>query len=289
MLLLIAAALWGAGNVAQKTILEDIDACSAAGLRSLIGGLLVAPLLLLVKEAGTGRKGWWLSLSRVSILFALALIVQQFAYFDSSVTNASFLVNTDVVITPLFAWLLLGARPSSRTYLAVALTFTGLCLMSGSQIAALRNGDLTALVSATLYALWMVELERHMRQFGRPIATSAGQFLITAAMALPLGAAGGTISMQALHGAAPELLVLGVFSTGCAFGLMTMAQRFTTASHAAIIVGAECIFGALAAFLLLGERPSPVALGGAALIAMAIIIVALSGGKAAPKGVPARS
>ncbi|GLS22157.1 hypothetical protein GCM10007874_51740 [Labrys miyagiensis] len=281
--------MWGGGNVAQKTILEDIDALSAAGLRSLIAGLLVAPLLLFVEEGERGQKGWWRSLFRVSALFALALVVQQIAYLDSSVTNASFLVNTDVVITPLFAWLLMSARPLPSTYLAVGMTFAGLCLMSDGGVAGIGKGDFTALLSAVIYALWLVELERHMRQFGRPIATSVVQFLGTAVVALPLGALNGGVTLPGLYGAAPELVVLGVFSTALGFGLITLAQRFTTATHAAIIVGAECIFGALAAFLLLGERPSTAALAGGAMIAAAIVVVALSGRSTEPAVVPAQS
>jgi drug/metabolite transporter (DMT)-like permease len=277
LLLLIVACLWGCGNVAQKTILLDIDAFSAAGMRSLIGGLLVAPLLLVFKEQALARQGWWLSLFRVASLFALALILQQIAYLDSSVTNASFLVNTDVVITPVFAWLLMGARPSGGTYLAVALMFAGLFLMSGGGLTGIGMGDLMALLSAAVYALWMVELERHMRLFGRPIATSVAQFLGAALVALPLGIMGGTMTSHTLYGAMPELVMLGAFSTALGFGLMTAAQRFTTASHAAIIVGAECVFGALAAFLLLDERPTAAALAGGALICVAIGVVALAG------------
>lgn len=41
---LIAAALWGFGNVAQKTVLEHLDPFSAVGLRRLIGGFLMLPL-----------------------------------------------------------------------------------------------------------------------------------------------------------------------------------------------------------------------------------------------------
>lgn len=289
LLLLVAAALWGGGNVAQKTILEDIDAFSAAGFRSLIGALLIAPLLLVVRERIPVRKGWWPSLFKVAGLFALALILQQVAYIDSSVTNASFLINTDVVITPIFAWFLIGARPSIGTYLAVALMIVGLFLMSGNSLIGIGPGDLMVLMSAVIYALWMVELERHMRLFGCPVATSVAQFLAAAVVALPLGALGSTVTVQALYGAAPELVVLGVFSTAVGFGLITIAQRFTTASHAAIIVGAESVFGAAAAFMLLGERPSSLALAGGVLITAAIAVVALSGPNVEPAVVPLQS
>ncbi|MCF6113322.1 EamA family transporter [Mesorhizobium muleiense] len=43
-LLLLAAAFWGFGNVAQKTVLDHLDPLSAVGMRCLIAGLMAAPL-----------------------------------------------------------------------------------------------------------------------------------------------------------------------------------------------------------------------------------------------------
>lgn len=52
-LLLIASAFWGFGNVAQKTILEHLDPLSAVGLRCLIGGLLLVPMMLAERHPNT--------------------------------------------------------------------------------------------------------------------------------------------------------------------------------------------------------------------------------------------
>ncbi|WP_394295242.1 EamA family transporter [Rhodobacter ferrooxidans] len=45
LLLIDASLLWGFGNVAQKTELVHLDPFSAVGLRCLIGGILVLPLV----------------------------------------------------------------------------------------------------------------------------------------------------------------------------------------------------------------------------------------------------
>ena len=82
--------------------------------------------------------------------------------------------------------------------------------------------------------------------------------------------------MAAISDAAPELAVLGVFSTAAAFGIQTIAQRFTSASHAAVIVSAESVFGAIGAAMFLGERLSSVGALGAAIVLGAIILLSLS-------------
>ncbi|TIW44001.1 DMT family transporter [Mesorhizobium sp.] len=60
--------------------------------------------------------------------------------------------------------------------------------------------------------------------------------------------------------------VLGIFSTGAAFGIQTIAQRLKSASHAAVIVSAESVFGAVGTAIFLGERLSPTGAVGAAVV-----------------------
>jgi drug/metabolite transporter (DMT)-like permease len=286
LLLLLAAALWGFGNVAQKTVLTHLDALSAVGLRCLIGGLLVLPFVLTERRlpAGTGH---FASLARVGALFAISIMLQQLCYLGATVTNASFLISTATVMTPLAAWLLIGERPTASLILAAGLTVVGCLLLSGG-IAGLSGSDLTAILSAGCYALWTVELGRHMQAHARPFTAAAAQFLGAAVFALPLGAMQGNLSFAAASSAGPELVVLGVFSTAVAFGIQIAALRFTSASHAAVIVSAESVFGALGAAIFLGEQYSAVGALGAAIILGAILSVAMSN-RTLPARVPLRT
>ena len=109
---------------------------------------------------------------------------------------------------------------------------------------------------------------------------AAAQFLSAALILLPLGALHGTMSASNLWEAGPELLVLGIFSTAGAFTLQTIAQRFTLASHAAVMVSAECIFGAMGAALFLDERISAAGALGGMLIFAAIVYLGVSPSKA---------
>lgn len=274
-LLLLAAAFWGFGNVAQKTVLDHLDPLSAVGMRCLIAGLLTAPLTMLE----WGRKvgpGYGMSLIKVSILFSVSIAIQQVSYLGTSVTNASFLVNTATVMTPLAAWFLIGERPTAICGLAAAMTLAGVLLISGGLAASFSEGDLAALLSAACYALWMVELGRHMQTHGGPITTAAAQFLAAAVITVPLGALQGNLSLAAISDAGPELAVLGIFSTAAAFGIQTIAQRFTSASHAAVIVSAESVFGAIGAAIFLGERLLPIGAVGAAVVLGSVALLSLS-------------
>ncbi|MER9489462.1 DMT family transporter [Mesorhizobium sp. M0563] len=280
LLLLLAAALWGFGNVSQKTVLGYLDPLSAAGMRCLIAGLLVLPLM--IGESRVAKtKGFRASLARVGALFAISIVLQQIAYLGTSVTNASFLISTATVMTPVAAWVLVGERLTATVGFAAGMTLIGALLLPGG-IAGFNGSDTTVVLSAACYALWTVELGRHMQTHGRPFATMAAQFLGTAAVTLPLALSHGNLSVATALDAWPQLLVLGVFSTAAGFGIQTVAQRFTSASHAAVIVSAESLFGATGAALFLGERISPMGALGAMMMLGTILYLVTSPGPANP-------
>lgn len=287
LLLLLAAALWGFGNVPQKTVLDHLDPLSAVGMRCLIGGLVVLPLMLR-ETRSPAAKGFRAGLVRVGALFAIAIVLQQIGYLSASVTNASFLISTATVMTPVAAWFLTGERLTVAVGLAACLALAGALLLAGG-IESFSHGDVAVVLSAACYALWTVELGRHMQAHARPFTTMAAQCLGAAALTLPLGLLHGNLSPAAVLDAWPQLVSLGVFSTAVAFGIQTIAQRFTPASHAGVIVSAESVFGALGATLFLGEWISPMGALGAAMMLGAILYLTFSTGaakSAAPRTPP---
>jgi drug/metabolite transporter (DMT)-like permease len=275
LLLLLAAFFWGAGNVANKTVLEHVGPFTAVAVRCLLATCVVLPLAL-GDFRSLRRNAWMLSALPVAALFAIALTLQQIAFGLTSVTNAGFLINTCSIMTPLMIWALYGDRPGRRLAFAAGLTVVGAFLMAGghTSLSMLNTGDLLCLLSAFFYAAWMVALGRHALRYGRPFGTSVVQFAVTAVLCGLLAVATETPTATGIRAALPEFLLLGVFSTAAAFVLQTHAQRFLNASTAAVLVSAESLFGALGAFVLLGERTPAMGLFGAALITLAITLAA---------------
>ena len=275
-LLLLAALCWGAGNVAQKTVLEDLGPLLAFGLRSLIGLIVIFPMLW--REAAAQKSltnKQWGDLACVSVFFCAALAFQQISFAGTSVTNASFLVNTTVVFTPILAWLIIRERPGLILLPSISLVVCGLLLMAGG-LGGMQWGDVTCIVSAILYSAWIVLIAQLTRELNRPFTLAACQFGLAALVGTVFGLACEKVSVHALKEAAPELAMLGVLSTGVAFTLQTIAQRFTPPTHAAIVMSAESVFGAAAAWALLSEQLSLIGGMGAALILSAVLLIQLA-------------
>jgi drug/metabolite transporter (DMT)-like permease len=248
------------------------------GLRCAIAAFVIVPFVLLLRPPVL-RRGFATSAMIVAGLFAAALTIQQAAYTSTSVTNASFLVNTGTVVTPILAWFWIRERPGWSLAVAVPLTLWGALLMSGAAVSGLSTGDAACIVSALLYAAWMVQLGDHARRFGAPATTALVQFAFAALVCLPAGLWLEAASLHAVGAAGPELLMLGAVSTAAAFGLQTIAQRHTPAGHAAVIVSAESVFGAVGAFFLLSERATSDAVVGAGLIMVAIFLISVAPGR----------
>ena len=284
LMLLLAAFCWGSGNVANKTVLQDLDPFAAVLARSLVAMVVLFPFA--IKEIrGIGALSEWLRSALLpSALFAVAVTLQQWAYQSATVTNASFLVNTAGVMTPIVAFVVLRERLRPGIGIAAILTLIGAFLMSGAgqSLSRMNVGDVACLFSALFYAGWMVTLSRHAVSQGRAIATTLCHCAMTVIFAVAVLAVMRPDQPGSWTGAMPEILFLGLFSTAIAFGLTAAAQAHLSASTAAILVAAESLFGAIGGIVVLGERPGLIPVLGAAIMLSAIVLVAR-----APAAVPA--
>jgi len=99
-------------------------------------------------------------------------------------------------------------------------------------------------------------------QFAFAALTAAAYHLLFergAAMRVDLGVVGG-------------MLYLSVMSTTVAMSLQNIGQSMAPASHAAMLLSLESVFGALASCLFLHETLTPMMLAGFAVIFMALVV-----------------
>ncbi|MEF2551054.1 DMT family transporter [Aurantimonas sp. A2-1-M11] len=276
-LLLLAGAVWGMGFVAQSTAMDAVGPWTFTAAKFAIAALTLAPFAIAERRAAAAPvpAATRLGFVAVGTLLFLGAITQQIGIVTTTVTNAGFLTGLYVVLTPILGLVLLRNRPHWVVWPAALTALAGIALLGGGSLTALNGGDLLMIVCALFWALQIVFVGMYAGPSGRPYTLSFVQFSVTAGLA-----AIGTLVLEAPTLAAlwqvwPEILYGGVLSTGLAFTLQIVAQRYTTAAQAAIFLSSEALFAALFGALFLGERIAAIGLVGCALIFAAMLAVEL--------------
>lgn len=275
LVLLIAAAIWGGGFVAQSTAMETLGPFWFIGLRFLVATACVLPFALL--EGRRARAPLTPRNYRHFLLIGLALFMgaatQQVGLQTTSVTNSSFLTGLYVVFVPVLSVVFLGRRPHWIIWPAALMALTGIFLLSGGHLDKLTSGDFLTIVCALFWAIQVTLVGLFVGESGRPLALSTVQFAVCALGGLLVGILSEPVSFAAIEGAMSEILYVGIFSSGFAFVLQVIGQRYTTAPQAAIFLSAEALFGALFGALLLQEKLGPVGYVGCGIIFVAMVMV----------------
>ncbi len=267
VMLILAAAFWGSGNIANKTLLTDIGPITALALRGAIAAVIVLPFIRL-DRAPFLATGYLFSAARVSVLFPGCGRVSAGGIPVDDGHERRFLVNTCTILTPLLAWFFLRERPQGKVVIAALITLAGAWMMCGGVVQAseVNPGDLACLISAAFYAGWALALGHHAVRYGRPLMTAAVQFAVTAVVLAPFAVAVEKPTLSGLVAAGPEVMYLAVFCTAGACVLTTIAQRRVPASVAVILLSLESVFGAAAAYIVLNERPADAVIAGGVLM-----------------------
>jgi drug/metabolite transporter (DMT)-like permease len=277
LVLLLAAAIWGGGFVAQSTAMRAIGPFWFIGLRFAVATVVVMPFVWL--ESRKAARSLTRRNVRSFVLIGLALFggaaTQQIGLQTTTVTNSSFITGLYVVFVPVIAVVFLRRPPHWVVWPAALMALTGIYLLSGGSFSRLTIGDLLTVVCAIFWATQITLAGTAVGETGRPLAISAIQFAVTAVAGLGVALAVEPISFVAIRGAIWEILYVGIFSSGLAFALQIIGQRYTTSSQAAIFLSSEALFGASLAALILGETVPPLGYVGCALMFSAMLMVEL--------------
>ncbi len=277
-LLLLTALIWGATFLAQKTAMDAVGPYTFTGLRFTLSLAIIMPLLhrerrraaapLVSPKAGT----WLLCLASA---FTIGVLVQQIGIMQTSVINAGFLTGLYVIFTPMVSLLVFRITPNPIVWLAAPLCIFGVWLLGNGALTPLQAGDFLVMAAALCFALHIVLVGYVLSHGVRPFTIIAAQYAVCALFGLTLAFMFEEFNSEAIVAAFPQILFAGVVSGGIAFTLQVVAQQYTPASDAAIILSGEALFAALAGVLFLGDRLHAVGWAGCALIFLGILLVEL--------------
>jgi drug/metabolite transporter (DMT)-like permease len=246
--LLGVTAAWGSTFFLIKDLLRQISVLDFLSIRFAIAALallLLAPRSVLRLSRDEVRQGVVLGL-----VYGIAQVSQTLGLEHTSASVSGFVTGMYVVVTPLFAALLLKEKVTPVVWLAVAMSTVGLGFLS-LQGLSVSPGVAAIFASALLYALHIIGLGRWSTTenvFGLSIVQMAVICAVCTAVSAPNGihapqTGAGWLSLLYMAVVAGSLTLLG----------QTWAQARLPATRAAIIMTMEPVWAAFFAVLFGGD------------------------------------
>lgn len=267
--LLLTALCWSLAGVLFKYI--DWPGLAASGGRGLI-----AAVFLLAASWRSLRFTWSPVQLGAAVAYAACTVLFALANKLTTAANAILLQYTAPIWVALLGAWLLREHPTRGDWatIVVALGGLGLFLYDGLHFGQL-TGVLVSLASGVGFAVMTILMRR--QKDGSALESIILGNLLSFAVGLP-----------ALSHAPPlpasgwlALLLLGVVQLGLSYLLYARAIKHVTALEAVLIPVLEPILNPLWVMLTVGERPSPFALLGGAIVLGALTTRALTSLRAA--------
>ena len=249
LMLLITALIWGTAFVAQSSAMENVPPITFMMMRQILGGLVLIPVILLFRRSPVpDRKTLWIGGTCCGICLFVASILQQYGILYSTTAKAGFITTLYVVVVPLMR-VFLGKRPSPIVWFCVLISVAGFYLLCmGGGDFRLQTGDLLLLLCAVCFSVHILVID-HFSPQTDGVKMSCIQFFVCGAIGLVCMLLFETPDVQSVKAAWLPIAYAGVLSSGIAYTLQVVAQKYTDPVSASLICSLEAVFAALSGYI----------------------------------------
>ncbi|MDR1237842.1 MAG: DMT family transporter [Propionibacteriaceae bacterium] len=278
VLLLLASAIWGFAFVAQRIGADYVGPFTFSAVRFAMGAVVMIVVIKVLdwkrglskaRRAAATRMVLWPGLA-CGTLLAAAVGFQQASMPQASAGDAAFITALYIVIVPIFG-LFFGRRIGWQLVVGVAACVVGMYLICITDDLVLGTSDLLLLAAATVFAIQIMLVDRYTNRVSA-LRFATAQFVSCAVISAVLALLLDPVPFGGLDQAVIPLIYGGVGSVGIAYTLQVLGQRDALASHAALIMSLEAVFGGLGGALILNEDMGQRGYIGAALMVAGILV-----------------
>jgi drug/metabolite transporter (DMT)-like permease len=268
MSLLLVAIMWGGGFIAVKGALDSITPFYIMAMRFGISVIIMLVVFrkkikdITINELKIGTL--------VGLLLFLGFAAQTVGMKYTTAGKNAFLTGTNVVIVPFLYWVISKRRPDSYSLVSAFLCFIGIGMLTLDGGIHIGLGDSLTLLCALFFAAHIVSVGFFIKKVDAislviiQLGAAAVFSIIAALIYEPIPQAINSDTIFAIG-------YLAIFSTMIAFIIQNVAQKYTTSTHAAIILCLESVFGSILSVIILNEIFTSKMILGSLTIFIAII------------------
>jgi drug/metabolite transporter (DMT)-like permease len=270
-LLVLVTMIWGSTFLVVKETLTLTGPFTYLALSYGIGTLALA--LIFHKRL--------LRITRVEVKNGITIGIFLFAGYAlqttglqyTTVSKAGFITGMYVPLVPLFSFLFLRQKPTSKAMVGVALSVLGLCLLSINNQFNIEFGMGEALIlgCALAYAMHIIMISKFAPR-ADAINLAIVQLALTSLlsfMVIPIAREPFTMPPLPVWGA---VLFMGVVDVAFTLSAMNWVQQFVSGTRATLVYALEPMWATLAGVLLAGDVLSFPAWIGCGFILLGMVV-----------------
>ena len=290
VILTTAALIWGLAFVVQSGAADIIPPFTFNALRSLVGAIALYIFWLFTErekskmffpEEKTLKKKYYLGAVICGICLSVSVNFQQFgiAAYPKGVASearSGFITALYVILVPVFS-LVLRKKISTTVWVGVMVAIVGIYLLCFSGgINKIYLGDILVFLCAISFSVHIMSVDKFVSATGG-VKLSIMQFTVTAVISLILAVVfeGNRIVIPNILSATPQILYMGIMSSGVAYTLQIVGQKYAEPAVASISMSLESVFAALGGWIISGNVLSLREFLGCSLVFLAIIVAQL--------------
>ena len=261
-------------------------------VRSLLGGIVLIPCIVLLKRINVGSKDTAGAAEHASgdpagqrkvlltggvacgVLLCIASNLQQVGIMYTSVGKSGFITAMYIVLVPVLG-IFLKKKAGIKIWCSVAIAVGGLYLLcmtdSGFSI---QKGDLLLLLGAVIFSFHILTIDYFSPKVDG-VKMSCIQFFTCGILSMVCMFLFEQPQIGAILQAWMPIVYAGVLSCGVAYTLQIVGQKGMNPTVASLILSMESVISVIAGWLILHQKLSGRELLGCVLMFAAIILVQL--------------
>ena len=263
--------IWGSTFAIIKGILDQIMPFTFLAYRFFWAAFILG--LIFWKRLKNINKMILKKGSLIGIFLFLGYTFQTVGLKYTTATKAGFITGLSVILVPIISHFFIREKISKNSIIGVILAVIGLWFLNYNSSFIFNFGDFLVLLCAVSFAMHIISVGLYARKVDYVLLVMVQLttvFVLSFLMALFFERPG--IHLYYPSGVWWSIILTGIFATALAFYMQNKFQRYSTATKTAIIFSGEPIFGAIFAYLLLGEKVGLIAWIGGLLIIFGMII-----------------
>ena len=278
--LILASLIWGTAFVAQTTGMDFIGPITFINIRFFIGTIIILPLAFIERDIffkieEVKKKKLYLIIFLTGCSLFVGSFLQQYALQYTKVGNAAFLTILYVPFVPIISRFFLGKKIHWSIWVSVSICLVGSYYLTTGNSFEAQSADILVALCAIFFALHCILIDEFFEIINAPYSLAFYQFGICFLISLPLMFIFEEPTISGIYEEIGQLLYVGIMSTGVAYTLQIIGQRFVKPSTAVITLSLEGVFAAITAWIILSQILTSIQIIGCSLIIVGVLVAQL--------------